>query len=186
MMRRRTFQQLVRVALLTGALCLANTAQARSAASPTRQQADDMAAGLVAKMTLDEKLGQLVNVAPAIQRLNIPAYNWWTESLHGAIGAVPTTNFPEPIGLAATFDAPLVHDVANTISTEVRALHTLGRQTGNLGEIAGRLGADDGRVVDRGQRTRRARQRPRSRLPDIGEGRRVLRLAVQLLRPARR
>ena len=134
-MMRRTFQQLVRVALLAGALCFANAAQARSAASPTRQQADDMAAELVAKMTLDEKLGQLVNVAPAIQRLNIPAYNWWTESLHGAIGAVPTTNFPEPIGLAATFDAPLVHDVANTISTEVRALHTLGRQTGNLGKI---------------------------------------------------
>ena len=132
---RRTFQQLVRVALLAGALCFANAAQARSAASPTRQQADDMAAELVAKMTLDEKLGQLVNVAPAIQRLNIPAYNWWTESLHGAIGAVPTTNFPEPIGLAATFDAPLVHEVANTISTEVRALHTLGRQTGNLGKI---------------------------------------------------
>ena len=134
-MRRRTFQQLVRVALLTGILCFESAGQAKSAASPARQQAEDMAARLVAKMTLDEKLGQLVNVAPAIPRLNVPTYNWWTESLHGAIGAVPTTNFPEPIGLAATFDAPLVHDVAGAISTEVRALHTLGRQTGNLGRI---------------------------------------------------
>ena len=98
-------------------------------------EAEDKAAALVARMSLDEKAGQLVNVAPAIPRLGIPAYNWWTESLHGAIGAVPTTNFPEPIGLAATFDTPLVHKVAGVISTEVRALHTLGRETGHLGRI---------------------------------------------------
>jgi len=110
-------------------------AQADAPSSSARADAERLAASLVAKMTLDEKVGQLVNVAPAIARLDIPAYNWWTESLHGAIGAVPTTNFPEPVGLAATFDTPLVHDVATTISTEVRALHTLGRQTGKLGKI---------------------------------------------------
>ena len=103
--------------------------------TPVRAQADRMAADIVARMTLDEKIGQMVNVAPAIPRLDIPAYNWWTESLHGAIGTVPTTNFPEPIGLAATFNTPLVHDVAGVISTEVRALHTIGRQTGKLGKI---------------------------------------------------
>ena len=106
-----------------------------AALSPVRKEARDMAAALVAKMTIDEKLGQLVNVAPAIPRLDIPAYNWWTESLHGALGPVPTTNFPEPVGLAATFDAPLLKDVAGAISTEVRALHTLGRETGKLGRI---------------------------------------------------
>ncbi|WP_116091591.1 glycoside hydrolase family 3 C-terminal domain-containing protein [Sphingomonas crusticola] len=103
--------------------------------SAARADADRLAAALVKRMAIDEKIGQLVNVAPSIPRLDIPAYNWWTESLHGAIGAVPTTNFPEPIGLAATFDAPLLHDVAATISVEVRALHTLGRQTGKLGKI---------------------------------------------------
>ena len=133
-MRRRT-SLLVRIALLAGVMGGPNVGQAGNTRSAERQQAEEVATRLVAKMTLDEKLGQLVNVAPAIPRLNIPAYNWWTESLHGAIGAVPTTNFPEPIGLAATFDAPLVHDVAGAISTEVRALHTLGRQTGNLGKI---------------------------------------------------
>jgi beta-glucosidase len=97
--------------------------------------ADDQARAIVDKLTLDEKVAQLLNVAPAIPRLGIPAYNWWTESLHGAIGAVPTTNFPEPIGLAATFDAPLIKAVASAISTEVQALHTLGRQTGHLGKI---------------------------------------------------
>lgn len=119
-----------------GALpCVAADAAPSNRPSAIRDDADRLAAALVAKMTLDEKVAQLVNVAPAIPRLNIPAYNWWTESLHGAIGTVPTTNFPEPIGLAATFDAPLVHDVAGVISTEVRALHTLGRQTGKLGKI---------------------------------------------------
>ena len=98
-------------------------------------EANRLAAALVARLTPDEKVEQLLNTAPAIDRLGIPAYNWWTESLHGALGAVPTTNFPEPIGLAATFDAPLVHDVAAAISVEVRGLHTLARQTGRLGRI---------------------------------------------------
>ena len=98
-------------------------------------QADDKARAIVRQLTLQEKTEQLLNTAPAIPRLGIPAYNWWTESLHGAIGPVPTTNFPEPIGLAATFDAPLIHTVASVISTEVQALHTLGRQTGHLGRI---------------------------------------------------
>lgn len=114
---------------LIGALLLSVSLMASA------DEAEDKAAVLVAKLTLDEKIGQVVNVAPAIPRLGIPAYNWWTESLHGAIGAIPTTNFPEPIGMAASFDAPLVHKVAGVVSTEVRALHTLGRETGHLGRI---------------------------------------------------
>ncbi len=100
-----------------------------------RGDAEARARSLVAQMTLDEKVAQLLNVAPALPRLGIPAYNWWTESLHGALGPLPTTNFPEPIGLAASFDAQLVKQVASAISLEVRALHTLGRETGHLGRI---------------------------------------------------
>ena len=123
--------------LIALTLCLLAplTVHAQGATASARDLADQKAAALVQQMTLDEKVYQLMNVAPAIPRLGIPAYNWWTESLHGAIGAVPTTNFPEPIGLTATFDAPLIHDVAGTVSTEVRALHTLGRQSGHLGHI---------------------------------------------------
>ena len=123
--------------LVALALCLLVplSASAQDAGRSFRDLADKKAVALVQQMTLDEKVYQLMNVAPAIPRLGIPAYNWWTESLHGAIGAVPTTNFPEPIGLAATFDAPLIHDVAGTVSAEVRALHTLGRQSGHLGHI---------------------------------------------------
>ncbi|HTN40328.1 MAG TPA: glycoside hydrolase family 3 C-terminal domain-containing protein [Asticcacaulis sp.] len=133
-----------RASVLVFAICLgfggagATTAQAAPAAPNLAgfdKAADDKATALVAQLTLDEKVAQLLNVAPAIPRVNIPAYNWWTESLHGAIGAVPTTNFPEPVGLAATFDAPLIKDVASAISIEVQGLHTLGRQTGQLGHI---------------------------------------------------
>ncbi len=127
----------VHTSLMALAMCLVVPlgAGAQTTTGSVRDQAEVKAAALVGQMTLDEKVDQLMNVAPAIPRLGIPAYNWWTESLHGAIGAVPTTNFPEPIGLAATFDAPLIHDVAGTVSTEVRALHTLGRQSGHLGHI---------------------------------------------------
>ena len=100
-----------------------------------RADADAKAAAIVTQLTTDEKIGQLLNVAPAIPRLGIPRYNWWTESLHGALGTVPTTNFPEPIGLAASFDAPLVQDVATAISREVQGLHALARETGRLGRI---------------------------------------------------
>jgi beta-glucosidase len=77
------------------------------------------AADLVHRMTLDEKVSQLVNQARAIPRLDIPAYDWWSESLHGVINN-GTTEFPEPIGLAATFDAPSIHKMAEVISTEGR------------------------------------------------------------------
>ena len=124
------------IAVLLLVCCVTAAADtARPHASAVVKEAQGKAAALVAQMTLDEKVNQLVNVAPAIPRLNIPAYNWWTESLHGALGEIPTTNFPEPIGLAATFDTPLVHDVAEAVSVEVRALHTRGRATGRLGTI---------------------------------------------------
>ncbi|SFN81087.1 glycoside hydrolase family 3 C-terminal domain-containing protein [Sphingomonas sp. OK281] len=128
-------------AMATAGLALAfSPAIAREpAAAPTQRTATDlaeqMARTMVSRMTLEEKLPQLLNVAPAIPRLGVPAYNWWTESLHGALGPLATTNFPEPIGLAASFDAPIVHDVAGAISAEVRGLHTLGRETGRNGHI---------------------------------------------------
>ena len=66
---------------------------------------EQRAADLVHRMTLEEKATQLVNQARAIPRLNVPAYDWWSEALHG-VAVNGTTEFPEPIGLAATFDAP--------------------------------------------------------------------------------
>jgi beta-glucosidase len=77
------------------------------------------AAALVRQMSLDEKASQLVNQARAIPRLNVPYYDWWSESLHGVINN-GVTEFPEPIGLAATFDPPAIHKMAEAISTEGR------------------------------------------------------------------
>src|ERR1700685_3493063 len=80
------------------------------------------AADLVQRMTLEETASQLVNGARPIPRLNIPAYNWWSESLHGVIDN-GVTEFPEPIGLAATFDAPGIYAMATDIGIEGRIKH---------------------------------------------------------------
>ncbi len=80
------------------------------------------AADIVRRMTLEEKASQLVNQSRAIPRLNIPAYDWWSEALHGVINN-GTTEFPEPIGLAATFDSSAIHKMAEVISTEGRIKH---------------------------------------------------------------
>ena len=76
---------------------------------------------IVAKMTVEEKLSQLVYNSPAIERLGINEYNWWNEALHGVARAGTATVFPQAIGLAATFDPGLLEEVADVISTEARA-----------------------------------------------------------------
>ena len=83
--------------------------------SPERRAAD-----LVSRMTLEEKVLQMQSTAPAIPRLNVPAYNWWNEALHG-VAQGRATVFPQAIGLAATWDTELMYRVADIISTEARA-----------------------------------------------------------------
>src|ERR1051325_10241428 len=83
--------------------------------------AERRAADLVGRMTLEEKVLQMQKSAPAIPRLNIPAYDWWNEALHGVARAGQATVFPQAIALAATWDTDLMHRVADTISTEARA-----------------------------------------------------------------
>jgi beta-glucosidase len=80
-------------------------------------------ADLVGRLTLEEKISQMVNDAPAIDRLGIPAYNWWNECLHGVARAGRATVFPQAIGLAAAWDADLMERVATAISDEARAKH---------------------------------------------------------------
>jgi beta-glucosidase len=84
---------------------------------PAEQRAKD----LVSRMTLDEKVLQMQNSAPAIARLGIPAYDWWNEALHGVARAGQATVFPQAIGLAAMWDTDLMHRIADVISTEARA-----------------------------------------------------------------
>ena len=86
-----------------------------------REEARQRAEELVNKMTLEERVGQLRYEAPAIERLGIPAYNWWGEGLHGVARAGIATVFPQAIGLAAAFDEELVEEVAVCVATEGRA-----------------------------------------------------------------
>ena len=86
-----------------------------------RTEAREKARELVGKMTLEEKASQLRYDAPAIERLGIPAYNWWNEVLHGVARAGTATVFPQAIGLAAMFDEELLGKIAGVISDEARA-----------------------------------------------------------------
>ena len=79
------------------------------------------AADLVSRLTLEEKVLQMQNAAPAVDRLGIPAYDWWNEALHGVARAGLATVFPQAIGLAATWDTGMMRRVADVISTEARA-----------------------------------------------------------------
>ncbi len=92
---------------------------------------------LVSRMTRDEKIAQMQNNAPAIPRLGVPAYGWANEALHGVALAGHATVFPQAIGLAATWDTALMHDVADVISTEARAKHNDAVGHGNFGEHYG-------------------------------------------------
>ena len=83
--------------------------------------AEKRAADIVGRMTLEEKVLQMQNSAPALPRLGISAYDWWNEALHGVARAGEATVFPQAIGLAATFDTGLMHSIADIISTEARA-----------------------------------------------------------------
>lgn len=119
------FKRALSVTLLAGysAVCFSE-AGAQPSAAPVYQDStrsfEVRAADLVARMTLEEKVSQMVNDAPAIPRLGIPKYEWWNEALHGVARAGDATVFPQAIGLAATFDPELVGKVARVISDEGR------------------------------------------------------------------
>jgi beta-glucosidase len=82
---------------------------------------EERAKDLVSRMTLEEKISQMQHSAPAIERLGIPSYNWWSEALHGVARAGVATVFPQAIGMAATFDEELLQKIGDVVSTEGRA-----------------------------------------------------------------
>ena len=104
-------------------------------AAPVAARVND----LVRRLSLAEKVQQLRNNAPAIPRLGIPAYNYWSECLHGVARAGRATVFPQAIGLAATWDVPLLRETAGVIATEARAKHNdyVAAHDGNSGRYFG-------------------------------------------------
>ncbi len=103
----------------------------------TSRSFEARAADLVSRMTLEEKTAQMQNAAPAIERLGVPAYDWWNEALHGVARAGGATVFPQAIGMAATFDIPLMDAVSTAISDEARAKHHHFAARGERGRYQG-------------------------------------------------
>jgi beta-glucosidase len=87
------------------------------------QPLDARVADLIRRMSLAEKVQEIRNTTPAIPRLGVPAYDFWSEALHGVARAGVATVFPQAIGMAATWDVPLIHAEADVISTEARAIN---------------------------------------------------------------
>ena len=98
---------------------------------------EQRAADLVSRLTLEEKVQQMKDVAPAIDRLGVPAYNWWNEALHGVARSGLATVFPQAIGFAATWDDSLVFRMATVISDEARAKHHEYVRNGSFGRYQG-------------------------------------------------
>jgi beta-glucosidase len=93
--------------------------------------ADVRARDLVGRMTLAEKASQMVNDAVSIDRLGVPAYNYWNEGLHGVARSGYATQFPQSVGMAASWDQPLLHEIGAVISTEARAKYNDAISHGN-------------------------------------------------------
>ena len=115
-----------RVALAGGALLAVS-----GAVAATTDELRAKAAALVAQMTVNEKCDQLRNDSPAISRLGVPAYDYWSEALHGIGRNGRATMFPMPIGMAASFDPALVREIADAIATEGRVKHAASVKLGN-------------------------------------------------------
>ena len=105
--------------------------------TPKEVQMQEKAKAVIAKMTIKEKISQLMNDAVGIDRLGIKPYNWWSEALHGVARSGRATMFPEPIGLGATFDGDLVHSIGEVISKEARAKYYIAQKIHNYGIYAG-------------------------------------------------
>ncbi len=111
--------KLVRLVVFSSLMCsaIAQTPRYLDTTLPPEARA----AELVQRMTLEEKVGQMGSGAHAIPRLGVPAYNYWNEALHGVARSGYATMFPQAIGMAATWDAPLLRHIGDAISTEARA-----------------------------------------------------------------
>ena len=92
---------------------------------------------LVGRLTLEEKVNEMLYNAPGVKRLSVPEYNWWNEALHGVGRSGRATVFPQAIGLAATFNEELVFEEANVISDEARAMFNVAVKKGNRMQYGG-------------------------------------------------
>lgn len=122
-------------------VCIEVSAQAKDETHPAyldyTKSIEIRVANLVSQITVEEKISQMMYNSPAIDRLKIPEYNWWNECLHGVARSGNASVFPEPIGLAATFDDNLVSRIGTAISDEARAMYSANLKQGFRGQYGG-------------------------------------------------
>ena len=142
-MKTRATRIIEYIAAGSGVLLFASTLQIAVAQDPAslpylnpQLSAEQRATDLVHRMTLAEKATQMQNNSAEVPRLKIPAYQWWSEALHGVINQ-GVTEYPEPVGLAATFDAPGIHTMAGQIGIEGRIKHVQNQREGHTGIMGG-------------------------------------------------
>ncbi len=136
MRRSPLVKAFISVAVLAFAALLVSQAARAQATPPFQNPAlplDQRVADLVSRMSLEEKVAQMQNGAPAIPRLGVPAYDWWNEALHGVARSGYATVFPQAIGMAATWDAALIGREGGIIATEARAKYGEAIARGNHG-----------------------------------------------------
>ncbi|HUY94818.1 MAG TPA: glycoside hydrolase family 3 C-terminal domain-containing protein [Terracidiphilus sp.] len=142
-MKNRVTRIFEAILACTAALCLGSAVQPAFAQDSAnlpymnpQLSPEQRATDLVRRMTLAEKASEMQNNSAAVPRLNIPAYQWWSEALHGVINE-GVTEYPEPIGLAATFDPPGIHTMAGQIGIEGRIKHVQNQREGHKGIMGG-------------------------------------------------
>lgn len=127
----------MKTAMMMVAAAFALTAGAATEAETKLAAMRARAHEIVAQMTLDEKISQLMNWSEAVPRLGIPSYDWWSEALHGVARNGKATVFPEPIGMAASFDPELIREVGAAIGDEGRAKYAAAQAVGRHGNCTG-------------------------------------------------
>ncbi len=115
--------QKISVFLLTITVVFTSCQESTEPYKDTKLSFEERAADLVSRMTIEEKISQMVYEAPAIERLGIPEYNWWNECLHGVGRAGLATVFPQSIGMAAMWDSEKMFEIGTAVSDEARAKH---------------------------------------------------------------
>lgn len=134
---RKSLQSILSIVILSFILIHSVDGQAKFDFQNTKLSIDKRVDDLIDRMTLEEKAGQLLFDSPAIDRLDVPAYNWWNECLHGVARNGRATVFPQAIGLAATFDTDLMSRIGVAISDEARAKFNANRKVGYVSRYSG-------------------------------------------------
>jgi beta-glucosidase len=123
--------------LFLGGLLLAGSACTTEVWKDNSYSPEERADDLLTKLTLEEKVLLMVDRNAPIERLGIQEYNWWNEALHGVARAGRATVFPQPVGMAASFDRDMVLDIFSVVSDEARAKHHFFKSQGEFGRYQG-------------------------------------------------